>query len=99
MTEHARPRFFSSSFRNLARNHIADSTKAKFTAFDVALNLLAVFWSRAFSDDNERAEPASGFAFLYRVRDFSVIKRDLRNQDNIRAARATPINRDHSPLA
>src|SRR4029077_14232046 len=53
MPEHTRPRFFSSSFRDFARNDIADSAQSKFTAFDVAFNLLPIFRARAFGDDNE----------------------------------------------
>src|SRR5207237_7947 len=60
--------------------------KAKFAAFDVAFDLLTVFWSRALGDDNQRAETAGGFALFYRLSNFVVIKRNLGNQNNIGAA-------------
>ena len=56
MSEHAGSRFFSSAFRDFVRNDIPNSSQSKFAAFDIALNLLAIFWPRAFGYDNERAE-------------------------------------------
>src|SRR5438477_11467737 len=42
MSEHAGSRFFSSAFRDFARNHITNSTQPKFAAFDIAFNLLPI---------------------------------------------------------
>src|SRR5438552_1480240 len=93
MSEHARSRFFSSAFGDFARNHVANSAEAKFAAFDVAFNLLPIFRARAFGDDNKRAETASGYPLLYRLSNFVVIKRNLRNQNNIGAARNPAMQR------
>src|SRR5205823_12304917 len=94
MSEHARSRFFSSAFGDFARNHVANSAEAKFAAFDVAFNLLPIFRARAFGDDNERAETASGFPLLYRLSNFVVIKRNLRNQNDVRDASDAAVKRD-----
>ena len=99
MSEHTRSRFFSSSFGNFARNHIPDPTEPKFAAVDVAFDLLTIFWTRAFSDDDERAEPARSVAFFYRVRNFSVIERDLGNQNNIGPAGNSAMKRNPTGVA
>src|SRR5438876_10466532 len=52
MSEHARSRFFSSAFRDFVRNDITNSSPSKFAAFNITLNLLAIFWPRAFGYDN-----------------------------------------------
>src|ERR1700730_2856749 len=99
MSKHTRPRFFSRSFRDLTRYHIPDSAQSKFAAFDIAFNLLAISWPRAFGHDNERANPARGFPLLYRLSNLVVIKRDLRNQDNVRAAGEAAVERDPAGVA
>ena len=97
MSEHAGARFFSGLFGDFARDHLADSAKTKFATFDVALDLLTVFWPRAFRYDNERAKPASGFALLNRRSNFVVIERDFGNQNNIGATRNAAMKRDPPP--
>src|SRR5207237_9696451 len=81
LSEHAGSRFFSSSFRDFMRNDIPNSSQPKFAAFDIALNLLPIFRARAFGDDNERAETASGFPTFYRLTHFVVTKRNARNKN------------------
>src|SRR5205823_13095500 len=94
MTEHARTRFLPSAFDNFARDNVADSAQSKFAAFNIAFNLLPIFRARAFGDNNERAETASGFPLLYRLSNFVVIKRNLRNQNDVRAASDAAVKRD-----
>src|SRR5205823_10288014 len=71
---------------NLARDYIADSTEFEFTRLHVAFNLLAILWSRAFRYHYQTTEPTRGISFFDRVRDLVVIKRNLRNQNNVSAA-------------
>src|SRR5437763_5487067 len=99
MSEHAGSRFLSRSLRDFMRNHIPNSSQSKFAAFDIALNLLAIFWPRAFGDDNERAESSRRFPLFYRLSNFVVIKRDLRNQNDVRAARDAAVKRDPASVA
>ncbi len=53
MSKNAGARFFSGACGNFTRHHISNSTESKFSAFDVALNLLTVFGSRALRHDDE----------------------------------------------
>src|ERR1700674_497885 len=99
MAEHACTRFFSSAFGDLVRDHVADSAQSKFAAFDIAFNLLAIFWARALGNNHQGAEAAGRFASFYRIRDFVVIERDLRNQDDVRATGDTSVKRDPSGVA
>src|SRR5438552_5010858 len=93
MSEHTRPRFFSSAFGDFARNHVANSAQSKFAAFNVACNLLPIFRARAFGYDNERAESSRGFSPFYCLSNFVVIKRNLRNQNDVGAARNPAMQR------
>src|SRR5207302_6557837 len=99
MSKHTGARFFSSAFGNLARDDVANSAESKFAAVNVALDLLSVFWSRAFSDDDERCETSSRIASLDGVGDFVVIERDFRNQNNICPAGDSAVKRDPTGVA
>src|SRR5438067_5364865 len=99
MSKDTSARFFSSALGNLACDDIANSAESKFAAVDVALDLLSVFWSRAFSNDYERRETPSRIASLDGVCDFVVIERDFRNQDNICAAGDSAVKRDPTGVA
>src|SRR6266404_170991 len=86
MPKHAGACFFSGPLRDLTSNDVANAAQLKFTALDIAFDLLTVFRAGTLSDDDERIETARSVAFLYRSGDLVVIERDLRNQNNIRAA-------------
>src|SRR5712691_1774381 len=99
MAEHASTRFFSSTLRNLPSNDVADSTKLKLAFFCLAFDLLAVSRARTLGHDYECAQMAGGFAFLNDISNFVVIKRDLRNQNDVRAAGDAAMQRDPAGMA
>jgi len=70
MSKNACARFLSSAFGNFAGNDVADSAEPKFAAFDIAFDLLTVFWPRPFRHHDKRPEPTRGVAFFNRSDNF-----------------------------
>src|SRR6266550_4776812 len=92
-------RLFAGALSNFTRNDFAHAAEAKFAILRLAHDLLAVFWLRAFRYDNQRAEIAGGIARFNCSRNPVVIKRDLRNQNDIRATGYSPMQRDPAGMA
>src|SRR5947207_984643 len=94
MPKHAGTCFISGPLGDLTSNDVSNAAQLKFTALDIALDLLTVFRAGALSDDDERIERARSVAFLYRSGDLVVIERDLGNQNDIRAAGDAAVESD-----
>src|SRR6266542_1514807 len=92
-------RLFAGALRNFTRNDFAHPAEPKFAILRLAHDLLAVFWFRAFCHDNQRAEIAGGIARFDRSRNSVVIKRDLRNQNDIRAPGNSTMQCDPAGMA
>ena len=91
VTKHATARLFACALRDFARYDFANSAKPKFAAFDVAFHLLAMLRSRAFGDNDDRAQISSRAAHFDDRRDLFEIERDLRNQNDISPAGNTAV--------
>src|SRR5438067_410373 len=94
MPKHAGAGFFSGPLRDLTSNDVANAAQLKFPALDIALDLLTVLRSGTLSDDDERIKTPRSVAFLYRSGNLVVIERDLRNQNNVRAAGDAAVESD-----
>src|SRR5262245_66643841 len=98
MTKHATTRFFSRTHRDFARDDFADSTQPKLATFHVAFHLFAMFRSRAFGSDNHSSKVTGRFARIDHARNFSAIKRNFGNQNDVGAAGDTALQRDPSRM-
>src|SRR5207248_3926567 len=87
LAEYTTTRLFSSVCCDLACDNFGDPTEPKFAAFDVALDLLAVFGSRTFGNNNDSAKVTGCLARFDHAGDLLVIEWNFGNQDNIGTTR------------
>src|SRR5581483_9181022 len=100
MAEHAGARFLAGARGNFACDDFADATELVFAVDGFVLHgLLAVFWPRAFCDDDHRAKATVFFAFADGFGDFFKIERNLRNQNDVCAAGEPAVERDLAGVA
>ena len=93
MAEHDVARFLSGFFLQLGRDHGADATKPLEMA---AASLLeqghrAAQWLGAFGDDDDAELRAEALALAQALDDLVNVVADLRNQDDVGAARHTGV--------
>src|SRR5437762_14206719 len=87
MAEHTTTRFLSRLFCDFACDNVADPAEPKFTAFDVAFDLLTVFGSRTFGNNHHSAKVTGCLARFDHAGDLLVVEWNFGNQENIGPAR------------
>src|SRR5256885_11369028 len=85
MAKHAGARFFSGARCNLPRHNVADSPQAELALFRFAFDLLAIFRTRAFCDDDQRTQITGSIARANGVGHSVEIEWNFRNEDDISA--------------
>src|SRR5205814_2754362 len=99
MAKDSAARFLPGALSDLTRDDVADSAKAIFAFLAPAYHDLAVSRTCSLGHDDNRRRIAPISTRIDRGSDFAVIEWDLRDQNNMRAARDTAVQRNPPRVA